>query len=293
MIVVTGPTGQIGSRILSELVKTQEKIRVIARDPENLRPDIRSHVEVIHGSHSEADIVNKAFEGADAVFWLVVTDFKAKVPETSYVDFSRAGCEAFKSHHVKRVVGVTALGRGWKKDAGPLTASMAMDDMIASTGVSYRAIACPTHMENLLRQAGTIHAHSVFTGPEPANVKSPIVSTRDIADMAARLLREESWGGFKEVPILGPEDLSNNDMAAIMSEVLQKPIRYQETPITDHYSMWIKRGLSERMAQAMVNMRIAKIEGIDRSVKRTSENSSPTTFGTWCEEVLKPSLSAR
>jgi uncharacterized protein YbjT (DUF2867 family) len=131
-----------------------------------------------------------------------------------------------------------------------------------------------------------------FSGAEPGNIKSPTCSTRDVGDIAANLLQQDSWDGFEEIPILGPEDLSNNDMAAIMSEVLQKPIRYQETPITDHYSMLIKRGVSEGMAQAMVNMRVAKIEGIDRIVKRTPENSSPTTFRKWCEEVLKPKLLA-
>jgi uncharacterized protein YbjT (DUF2867 family) len=97
MIVITGPTGQIGSRVLSQLLKTKEKIRVIARHPQNLALDVQSRVEVIQGSHSDAKTVNKAFEGANAVFWLVASDPKAKSAEASYVDFSRAACEAFKS----------------------------------------------------------------------------------------------------------------------------------------------------------------------------------------------------
>ena len=41
-------------------------------------------------------------------------------------------------------------------NAGLVTASLAMDDLIAGTGVSYRALAMPSFMDNLLGQAGRI-----------------------------------------------------------------------------------------------------------------------------------------
>jgi hypothetical protein len=90
-----------------------------------------------------------------------------------------------------------------------------------------------------------------------------------------------------EIPILGPEDLSFNDMAAIMSEVLGKPVRFQETAMDDMRAMMTGRGASEGMVQAMVNMLTAKHEGMDHMVARTPLTSSPTSFRQWCEEVLK------
>jgi hypothetical protein len=30
--------------------------------------------------------------------------------------------------------------------------------------------------------------------------------------------------------------------------------------------------------------------GLDNAVRRTSENSTPTSFREWCEEVLKPAV---
>jgi hypothetical protein len=40
----------------------------------------------------------------------------------------------------------------------------------------------------------------------------------------------------------------------------------------------------------MTDMAWAKSEGLDNAVQRTSENSTPTSFHQWCEEVLKPAL---
>jgi uncharacterized protein YbjT (DUF2867 family) len=288
MIVITAPTSSIGRQILGNIVDSGEKIRVIARDPGRLPAQTRERVEVIEGSHSQLDVVTKAFDGADSVFWLVPGDPRAESAEAAYVDFARAGCEAFKSQGVKRVVGISALGRGWPKDAGYVTATLHMDDMIASTALSYRALACASFMENFLRQTVLIKNQGVFIWPMLADLKAPTCATRDIAAVASRLLTESSWSGVNSIPILGPEDLSFNDMVRTISEVLGKPVRYQEMSMSDLKAMMIGRGASEGMAQAMVNMVVAKNEGLDNMVQRTAEANSPTSFRQWCEEVLKP-----
>src|ERR1700733_13298679 len=148
MIVITTPTGNIGQQALEKLIDSGETIRVIARNPSRLLARARERVEVVQGSHADSEVVDKAFEGADSVFWVVPPDFQASNFETRYVEFVRPACEAFKSRGVKRVVSVSALGRGWPKPAGLVSASVAMDDLIASTGVAFRALTMPSFMDN-------------------------------------------------------------------------------------------------------------------------------------------------
>ena len=128
---------------------------MIARDPSRLPASIAERVEVVQGSHGDIDVLDRAFAGADAVFWIVPPDPGAESVEAAYVDFTRPACDAFKRHEVNRVVGVSALGRGTAVagNAGLVTASLAMDDLIAGSGVSYRALALPSFMDNLLGQA--------------------------------------------------------------------------------------------------------------------------------------------
>src|SRR5690348_2680343 len=256
MIVVTAPTGLIGHQVLNNLLESDEPIRVIARDPSRLPAHTRERVEVVQGSHGDRDVVTRAFAGADSVFWLVPPDPKAKSVEAAYVDFSRPACAAFKSQGVGRVVGVTALGRGtpWAAHAGLVTASLAMDDLIARTGVSFRALTMPSFMDNLLRQAGSIRDRGVFVSPISGDRTLPICATRDIAAVAARLLLDHSWSGNGHVAVLGPEDLSFNDMARIMSEVLQRPVRFQQIPGEAFKARLLERGMSEAMAQGNLDM---------------------------------------
>lgn len=92
--------------------------------------------------------------------------------------------------------------------------------------------------------------------------------------------------------MLGAEDLSQQDMAAIMSEVLGKPVRYQQTPAEAFKNCFLGRGFSEPMAQGMLDMALAKDQGLDNGVTRTPEFSTPTTFRQWCIDVLKPAVDA-
>jgi len=294
MIVVTTPTGLIGHQVVHNLLDSDEPIRVIARDPSRLPAQTRERVEVVQGSHGDLDVVTRAFVGADSVFWLVPPDPHAESVEAAYVGFSRPACDAFKNQGVKRVVGVSALGRGtpWAASAGLVTASLAMDDLIASTGVSYRALTMPSFMDNLLRQVESIKNQGMFSLPISGDLKQPSCATRDIASTAAKLLLDHSWSGVSSVPVLGPEDLSYNDMAQIMSEVLGKPVRFQEITRETFKARLLSRGMSEAMAQGNLDMWIAYNQGLDSAKPRTPESTTPTSFRQWCEEVLGPAVLA-
>ncbi len=205
MIVITSPTGQIGRQVLDNLLESGEELRVIARDPQALSGDARRRVEVINGSHGDAGVVDKAFGGAESVFWLAPPDPQAGSVDAAFVGFTRPAAEAFTRSNVRRVVGVSALGRGtpWADRAGYVTASLAMDDLIASSGVAYRALTNPSFMDNVARQAESIRNQGVFFSPIAGDRKLPSVATHDIAAAASRLLLDNSWSGVDEIPLLG------------------------------------------------------------------------------------------
>ena len=294
MIVITAPTGLIGRQVLGNVLGSGEPVRVIVRDPFRLPEQVRERVEIVPGSHGDIGVVDRAFAGADAVFWLVPPDPHAGSVEAAYVEFTRPACDAFKLHEVRRVVGISALGRGTAVAgrAGLVTASLAMDDLIASTGVSYRALTMPSFMDNLLRQVESIRDRGVFFTPVSGDRKLPSCATRDIAAAAARLLLDDSWSGSGHVAVLGPEDLSFDDIAQIMSEVLGQPVRYQQIPAEALKNRLTGAGMSDAMAQATVDMMVAKDQGLDNAEPRTPESTTPTSFRQWCEEVLKPAVLA-
>ncbi|MET3985769.1 NAD(P)H-binding protein [Streptomyces sp. PvR034] len=295
MIVITAPTGNIGRHLLSGLLESApaagEELRVIVRDPARLPDAARGRVEVVTGSHADAGVLDRAFEGADAVFWLVPPD-SSLTPREAYSGFTRPAAEALVAHRVGRVVGVSALGRGTPlaERAGLVTASLAMDDLIAGTGVAYRALANPSFFENLLEETDAIRAKGVFTDSADADRKAPFVAVADIAATAARLLLDRTWTGTGSVPVLGPRDLSPNDVARVLTEQLGRPVRYERQSLDEMRAALIGYGLNEAFVQGVVDMKRAKDEGLDAGVTRTPDTASPTTFEQWCTRTLVPAV---
>ncbi len=292
MIVITAPTGNIGHQVLDNLLDGAEALRVVTLDPSALSAEARERVQVFKGSHGDPAVVDEAFADADAVFWLAPPDPQAPSVEAAYVGFTRPAADAFKRQGVKRVVGVSALGRGtpWADRAGNVRASLSMDELIASSAGAYRALTNPSFMDNIARQAEAIKNQGMFFSPIDGDRELPSVATRDIAAAASSLLLDESWSGVDEVPLLGPEDLSFNDMAEIISDVLDKVVRFQQITFEAYKDRLVSFGMSDAMAQAMTDMAWAKNEGLDIAAQRTPENSTPTSFRLWCEEVLKPAV---
>jgi uncharacterized protein YbjT (DUF2867 family) len=295
MIVITTPAGTIGRQVLENLLDSGEHLRLVARDLSGIPAGMRHDVEVIEGSHGDPAVADKAFDGADAVFWLCPPDPRAESIEAAFTGFTRPAAEAFRKHGVKRVVGVSALGRGtpWAAHAGYVTASLAMDDLIAGSGAAYRALTNPSFMDNIAAQAAAIKNQGMFFSPIDGDRKLPAVATRDIAAAATRLLIDDSWSGAGEVPLLGPEDLSFNDMAQIISEVLGTQVRFQRITFEAYKDRFTGFGMSDAMAQGMTDMAWAKNQGLDNAVQRTPGNSTPTSFRQWCEEILKPAVLER
>ena len=290
MIAVTTPTGNIGHHVVQHLLDAGEALRVVARDPAKLPQAVRDRVEIVEGSHGDAAVVDRAFEGADVIFWLCPPT-PSETPAAATVDFARPGAEAMRRHGVARIVAVTTLGRGtqWQDKAGNVTGSIRMVDLLRETGAAVRGLALPAFMDNALQQVEAIRGGRMF-GPLDPDKKVPHTATRDVGAAAARLLLDRSWTGQQDVPLLGPEDLSYNDLAAIISEVIAREVRYQQVPFDGFKAQLRERGMTEAFAQGYVEMLRAKNEGMDNAILRSSAIIGSTTFRQWAEKELKPAV---
>ena len=290
MIVITTPTGNIGRHVVRHLLDAGEPTRVVARDPAKLPQAVRDRAEVVEGSHGDAAVLDRAFAGADAVFWLCPPPPSA-TPDAQTVDFTRPAAEAIRQHRVPRIVAATTLGRGttWQDRAGMASASICMVDLLRGTGAAVRGLALPAFMDNALQQVATIRDGLMFGAIDP-NRKLPHTAARDTGAAAANLLRDRSWKGQEDVPVLGPEELSYGELAAIVSEVIGREVRYQQIPFERLEAQLRERGMNPAFVQAYVDMLRAKDEGMDNVAPRASAIIGPTSFRRWAEDELKAAI---
>jgi uncharacterized protein YbjT (DUF2867 family) len=291
MIVITTPTGTIGHQVLDRILDSGETVRVIARDPARLPARVHDQAEVVPGSHGDADVITKALAGADRLFWLVPPPgFRHQGRALDYyLDFTRPASQALASRDV-RVTAISTLGHGYQGPAGLLSAALAMDELIESTGVPYRTLALPFFMENLLRQAGEMAEQDTFSMAHLADRPLPAIATRDIAAAAATLLLDNSWDGQASVPLTSPDNLTPVDMAQVISAVLGRPIRYRQLPVDDYQAAFVRRGASPALAQDFADMVAAQNNGIYDAEPREADSVTATTFRQWCEDTLRPAI---
>jgi uncharacterized protein YbjT (DUF2867 family) len=289
MIVITTPTGRIGRRIVDSLIEGPEKMRVIARDPARLPARVRERAEIVQGSHRDPAVTTEAFAGADTVFWLTPPEPTADTPEEHYLGFARAACAAIRRQGVARVVAVSSLGHGYGRNAGLLSPTFAVDELIASTGVAYRPLRPPFFLENLLGQAGAIADQGTLTLANDGDRVLLTCAVRDVAAAAAGLLRDGGWRGQEAVPVVGPDDLTPREMAATLSDALTRPVRFELLGRDDYRAALARYGLPEAWTRGMADMAAAQDDGVYRLDPGAPR--AATGFRRWCEEVLRPAVS--
>lgn len=292
MIVITAPTGQIGGRLVRRLLDRGDPVRVIARDASRLDRAVREQVEVVEGSHADPAVLDKALPGADALFWLVPPNPAAPSAEEHYLAFARAGAAAVARHGVGHLVGVSSAGHGWTEPAGVLSAAFAMDAELAASGAAYRALSLPFFMENLLRQIDAMLEHGAFSLTGAPDAPLPTIAARDIADVAADLLGELSWTGQQNLPVFGPDRLSPDAMAAVISEELGRPVAYRRVCLDEFAATLRSRGAGEQQVRDTTQAFAAHDGGIydaDWAIARITA----TSLRTWCREELKPAVLAK
>ncbi|AUA08748.1 NAD(P)H-binding protein [Streptomyces sp. SID8382] len=291
MIVVTTPTGQIGSQLVHRLLGQDKEVRVIVRDASRLEDTVRERVETVEGSHDQPGVLDEALPGAEALFWLVPPSRQAPSVREYYLSFARVGAAAVARHGVGHVVGVSSAGHGWPTPAGVLSAAFAMDAELGASGAAYRALSMPFYMENLLGQLDAIRGPGAFHLTCAGDLPLASIATRDIAGVAADLLTDLSWTGQQNLPVFGPDRLTPDGMAEVISQELGRPVTYRRMSMDDYASLLRSRGAGDQQVKDMTEAFAAQDHGIYDADWATAEPTS-TDFRTWCREVLRPAADA-
>jgi uncharacterized protein YbjT (DUF2867 family) len=288
-ILITTPTGNIGKRMVRELLAPEFSVRVITRDPARLPADVRAQVEVVRGSMDDVAAMQRALVDVEAMFFCVPTE---PVHETNvrahYERFARVAAQAIRATGTPRVVTISAVGKNLARQAGPISALHAMEDILNETGAAIRHLRCGAFMENFLWQAPAIVERGVLSYPLPGHIAIPLVAATDVADVALRWLVRRDWSGIAGVAVHGPEDLSYSQAAAMMECVLERPVRYQELAANAYVQSLVSHGASTEYAQSMIAMFAELAQGIARAEPRTYETATATKLRDWARTELLP-----
>lgn len=110
-------------------------------------------------------------------------------------------------------------------------------------------------MENTLALIGMLRAMGKPGGPLRADVKLPMIATRDIGACATDLLLKLNFSGKQTRELLGERELDMNEATAIIGQAIDKPDLEYMLLSPEHLRMGLLQiGLSANMADLLLEM---------------------------------------
>src|SRR5262249_25242511 len=134
-------------------------------------------------------------------------------------------------------------------------------------------------------QLRSICERGLISYPIPGEVPIPWTAVTDIADAALQRLVRRDWHGIECVSVRGPEELSFNQAAAVIEQVLQQPLRYQEISANKYVSALVETGASPEFARSQVEMFSELARGKNLGEPAPVES---ITLAAWAETELRP-----
>ncbi len=213
-ILVTGPTGNVGRRVVVQLNDAGVHVRALVRDPAFAR--LPAGVEVVRGDLTKPETVKSALDSVDSVF--LVWPF-----------FSAEGAPAVLdliARHARRVVYLSSMSVRDGQEAQANGFWGEIEHLIEQSGLEWTFLRAGGFAANTLGWADQIRREGVVRWPYGGAARS-LIHEADVAAVAVRALTEDGHVGAKHV-LTGPEVLSQAEQVRIIADVTGRPVRWEE-----------------------------------------------------------------
>ncbi|MFI0369464.1 NAD(P)H-binding protein [Actinomadura sp. 1N219] len=288
-IVVTTPTGHVGSRVVRLLLQAGVRPRVLVRDPARLDAATRERVDVRRGDLTDAAFVREATSGARTVFWVDPTPHSSEDPIETSDRTADPLIEAAQAGDVARVVLLSSVGAEKRHGAGHIDGLARIEERLDATAADTLHLRCGYFFTNLLMDVDGL-AGGVLTTPFRSDVPMAWVDPRDIGDVVAARLLNDDWKGHEVQAVHGPEDLTFQQVAAILTEVLGRTVQLVVVGEDDVRGALRSAGLSPSAVEGIVGMS-AGMRDLVPEQPRDLVTTTPTPLAAWAYAHLRPALS--
>jgi uncharacterized protein YbjT (DUF2867 family) len=296
MYVVIGATGNTGSVVAKELLARGQKVRAIGRTADALQPPIKLGAEPFVADIMDAGTLARAFTGAQAIYVILPPDVRSEDVNVHSKRASDALASAVEKARITHAVALSSIGADKTEKTGSVAGLTYLEQKLHHiAGLHLLCLRSGYFMENTLAQIGMLQAIGKTGGPLRADLKLPMIATRDIGAFAANALLKLNFNGKHTHELLGQRDLDMNEATAIIGKAIGKPdLQYVQLPREQVRAGLMQVGVSGNMADLLLEMADSLNSGFMRSLeKRSPDNTTPTSFESFVAETFMPLYKAK
>ncbi|MGV9709140.1 SDR family oxidoreductase [Gordonia sp. NPDC003424] len=243
---VTGATGGLGGSAVRALIErgvAPTDVVAIVRNPEKAQ-DLRSAgVQIRVADYGDRAGLAEALAGVDKLLLVSSPTVGQRIDQhTNVIEAARTAG-----------VGLIAYTSLLRADSSPLTLAtehVATEKLLADSGIPFLLLRNGWYTENYLAAAPAAIDGGVLYGAARDGRTAP-AARADYAEAAAVALISGTPGAVFE--LAGSEHLTYDDLAALLTEVSGKPVRYQDLPEADYAAALTQAGIPAPMAGVLAN----------------------------------------
>ncbi len=247
IVVVSGAGGRTGQSIVPALVGAGHTVRFITRQTRYGGPlsQLQDAAPVVADLGNDADIA-RACEGADAVYHIPPNMDPQEVPfGKRVVAAARAAGVGHLVYHSVLHPQVEELPHHWNK--------VFVEEAVIESGLPYTILEPSSYMQNTRGDWKGIWEKGVHTLAFSSTAKLSLVDLEDVAEVAALVVgNAQHFNAIYE--LAGPEMLSCEDKAVVLSKVLGKKVRAGEDSLDEFRAKAMAAGMPEHVVETRARM---------------------------------------
>jgi uncharacterized protein YbjT (DUF2867 family) len=235
MILVT-TAGKVGSETVRLLTQQRIPVRVLVRDAAKAKvlADVGAHVVV--GDLEAPASIDAAMAGVTTV--VLVSPALPAQELNVVVSAARAG-----AGHIVKITSKASPDSPIARRRG----QSAIEAGLAACGVPHTLLRSNAYMQNVLASAPEIAKTGGF-GSAAGQGRTGMVDARDVAAVAAEIAATPAAHAGKTYWLSGPQPISNDDVAAVLSTLLGRIVTYRELSFEENKDAMIRAGVPEQIA---------------------------------------------
>jgi len=278
--VVLGATGHTGKPIAQGLLEKKHTVRIVSRHADNAADLIQKGAVPFAGDAKDAAFLSDVFTGADALYAMIPFDAAAPDYTRMQLHHVNAISQALKGSSIKNVVTLSSIGAHLHSQGGVVQGLQKMEEVFNSIpGINILHLRASYFLENGLSMTGMVKQRGIMGSPVRADLKVPMVATKDIAATALRHLLALDFSGKGHEYVLGNREYTYADLAEIYGRAIGKPnLKYVQFEYADAKKAMIQMGMGESVVDKLNEFVQSMNEGkILEDARRTPSNTTPTT----------------
>src|ERR1700736_5312614 len=242
-VLITGATGATGGNAIKKLLELKVPVRALVHKEDARSEKLSSQgVEIVRGDLSDFEAISEALKEITAAYFV----FPVKVP--GILEATAFFAQAALEQGVGAIVNMSQISARRIAKSHAAQNHWIAERLLDRSGIPVTHLRPPFFAEWLMYVSESIREKDMFPLPF-GNARYAPIAAEDQGRVIAAILNDSAEHAGQTYPLYGPKELTQYEVADILTQVLGRKITYVPVEIEAFSEIWKEMGYSPYIRQ--------------------------------------------